>query len=60
MNRKDDFYKGFDWPSMRSFQMAAPWVPEVADERDVSNFDDIYDDEPEDFVEYDGDKEWDF
>ena len=45
---------------MRSLQMAAPWVPEVADERDVSNFDDIYDDEPEDFLEYDGDKKWDF
>ena len=40
--------------------MAAPWVPQVADERDVSNFDDIYDDEPEDFLEYDGDKKWDF
>ena len=38
---KDPFYSdaGFDWEAMREATMEAPWVPEIADEKDVSNFD---------------------
>lgn len=55
-------YHGFEWEKMTSFEMPAPWVPEIQDERDVSNFDDIYDDgtEEEEFVSYDGDVTFDF
>ena len=62
---KDPFYTdaAFDWQSMRENKMAAPWVPEITDEKDVSNFDDIYDDDGQEadaFVPYDGDTKFDF
>ena len=62
---KDPFYTeaGFDWDAMRRTEMDAPWVPEIADEKDVSNFDDIYDDDGQEadaFVPYDGDVKFDF
>jgi hypothetical protein len=52
----------FDWPAMRSFTMPAPWVPDLSKggAKDVSNFDDIYDEEEEEFVPYDGDVVFDF
>ena len=50
----------FDWDAMRSFCMAAPWVPSLPEgEGDVSNFDDIYDDEPEEIIPFDGDQTFD-
>lgn len=60
--RAHEFYSGFDWTAMQQFEMEAPWVPKIEDERDVSNFDDIYDDgtEEEEFVPYDGDTTFDF
>jgi serine/threonine protein kinase len=45
----------FDWGAMRSFAMPAPWVPKLPDGAfDVSNFDDIYDDDEEEIVPFDG------
>ena len=48
----------FSWTAMQSFAMAAPWVPSLPDgvSRDVSNFEDIFDDEPEEVLAYDGDQ----
>ena len=51
----------FDWSAMRRFEMPAPWVPDLSGgAKDVSNFDDIYDDEEEDIWPYDGDATFDF
>ena len=52
----------FDWPAMRAFTMPAPWKPDLSRDgaKDVSNFDDIYDEEEEEFVPYDGDVVFDF
>jgi len=64
--RKGDVKDGggkeaFDWSAMRSGHMKAPWVPDLSGGlKDVSNFDDIYDDEEEDIVPYDGDVVFDF
>jgi hypothetical protein len=45
---------------MRRFDMPAPWVPLLTCTKDVSNFDDIYDDDEEEFVPYDGNAAFDF
>jgi serine/threonine protein kinase len=52
----------FDWPAMRAFAMPAPWVPDLSKggAKDVSNFDDIYDEDEEEVVPYDGDVKFDF
>jgi hypothetical protein len=57
----DDDHKAFDWEAMKRFEMKAPWVPDLSGgAKDVSNFDDIYDDEEEDIVPFDGDAMFDF
>jgi CRP-like cAMP-binding protein len=57
----DDELPAFDWEAMRRFEMEAPWIPDIPDgAKDVSNFDDIYDDEEEEIIPYDGDVVFDF
>ncbi|CAJ1371810.1 unnamed protein product [Effrenium voratum] len=36
--KEHDFFESLDWNAMRADAVAPPYIPEVADERDVSNF----------------------
>ena len=50
------FFSNINWKDMKRKEIAAPWIPDVKDEMDVSNFDDIFDDEEEYIEEYEGDQ----
>ena len=50
----------FNWTELGNHSLPAVWKPTITSDRDVSNFDDIYDDEPEEFYPYDGNEVWDF
>lgn len=47
-----------NWQSLLKKEISAPWVPELTDALDTSNFE-HYDEEDIDPIEpYDGDQEW--
>jgi hypothetical protein len=50
-------YLELDWDDLYKKRLASPWIPDISDPLDVSNFDDIYDTEPEFVAEYDGTNE---
>ena len=50
------FFASINWKDLKAKTIAAPWVPEVSGEMDMSNFDDIYDNEEEYITEYEGDQ----
>ena len=51
------FLESINWKKLKAKLIEAPWKPTVKDKMDVSNFDDIYDDEPEYIEVYSGDQE---
>jgi len=48
------FFDGINWRELKAKELPAPWKPTIKDATDVSNFDDIYDDEPEYIEDYTG------
>ena len=50
------FLGSINWKELKAKLTEAPWKPVVKDKMDVSNFDDIYDDEPEYIEVYSGDQ----
>jgi serine/threonine protein kinase len=41
------FFASLNWRDLKAKRITAPWLPTVTGDMDVSNFDDIYDDEEE-------------
>ena len=52
--KEHQFFANLNWKDLKMKVMEAPWKPELRGEMDVSNFDDIYDDEEEIIEEYTG------
>ena len=50
------FFESINWKDLKRKKVPAPWKPTVNGAMDVSNFDDIYDDEEEIIEEYSGDQ----
>ena len=46
-----DFFGGINWTALEAKQIAAPFVPTIKDQYDISNFDDLGDDEENDQAE---------
>ena len=51
------FFESINWKDLKRKKVPAPWKPPLKDAMDVSNFDDIYDDEPEYIEDYKGKQE---
>mmetsp|Transcript_18729 Transcript_18729/g.38352 ORF Transcript_18729/g.38352 Transcript_18729/m.38352 type:complete len:850 (+) Transcript_18729:18-2567(+) len=51
------FFESINWKDLKRKKIPAPWKPPLKDAMDVSNFDDIYDDEPEYIEDYKGKQE---
>ncbi|GMH95150.1 hypothetical protein TL16_g13088 [Triparma laevis f. inornata] len=52
--KEHTFFENINWRELKAKKPPAPWKPPIKDNMDVSNFDDIYDDEPEDIQAYGG------
>eukprot|EP00520_Triparma_pacifica_P005934 CAMPEP_0118657960 /NCGR_PEP_ID=MMETSP0785-20121206/14303_1 /TAXON_ID=91992 /ORGANISM="Bolidomonas pacifica, Strain CCMP 1866" /LENGTH=850 /DNA_ID=CAMNT_0006550925 /DNA_START=127 /DNA_END=2675 /DNA_ORIENTATION=+ len=52
--KEHPFLESINWKALKAKKIDAPWKPLVKDSMDVSNFDDIYDDEPEYIEAYTG------
>jgi hypothetical protein len=46
------FLTGLDWKSLKERKFEAPWIPEIVDEYDCSNFDEYDDDDMDDDEDY--------
>jgi len=52
--KEHPFFENINWRELKAKKILAPGKPPIKDNMDVSNFDDIYDDEPEDIQPYGG------
>ncbi|GMH97013.1 hypothetical protein TrST_g3469 [Triparma strigata] len=52
--KEHQFFENINWRELKQKKPTAPWTPPIKDSMDVSNFDDIYDDEPERIETYGG------
>lgn len=57
--KEHDFFAGFDWNAMKGQSLAPPYIPEVVDEKDLSNFFADPKDVPEAMLYQDPDTGWD-
>jgi serine/threonine protein kinase len=52
------FFKDLDWEQLYNRQISPPWVPNISDEKDLSNFDEYDPTDEEAVVLYDGQSDW--
>jgi len=50
--KKHAWFSGLDWKSLKERKFEAPWIPEIVDEYDCSNFDEYDDDDMDDDEDY--------